>query len=189
MTHFSRLLPLSLTLLLAGCAAAPSRFLIETAPATAPIALRVSSIELRDVVLPAYAEDSQILQETADGGMRPIKGAEWADGTARGVTAELARSLDLRGSASVAAEPWPLTDPAQVRLEVRIDRMVARVDGSFLLSGQFAVAAPERQLRDSLERFAISVPLADNGPGAVAGAYAAALEQLSLQILRRLARR
>lgn len=189
MTHFARLLPLSLVLLLAACAGTPSRYLIETAPAPAPIALRVSTIELRDVVLPAYAEDSKILQETAEGGLRPIKGAEWADGTARGVTAELARSLDLRGSASVAAEPWPLSDPAQVRLEVRIDRMVARADGSFLLSGQFALAAPERQIRDGLERFEIAVPLADTGAAAVANAYASSLEQLSLQILRRLARR
>lgn len=189
MTLLPKALTLPLILTLAACGGNATRFLIETAPAEAPVRLRVSSIELREVVLPAYAADSQILAESPEGGLRPVKGAEWADGSAQAVTAQLARSLDLRSTASVAAEPWPLTEPADVRLEVRIDRVAARADGRFQLSGQYAVAAPEGRVADRLERFAIDTPLADATPAAIAGAYSAALEALSGRILGTLARR
>ena len=175
------ILPLILTL--AACGGDATRFLIEPAPVAAPVRLRVSSIELREVVLPGYAEDSQILAEGADGGLRPVKGAEWADGSAQAITAQLARSLDLRSTASVAAEPWPLTDPADVRLEVRIDRMVARANGRFQLSGQYAVASPDGRLRDRLERFDLASPMAGDGPAAIAAAYAGCLDQLSGRII------
>lgn len=183
MTLLPKALTLPLILTLAACSGESTRFLIEPAPAEAPVRLRVSSIEMREVVLPAYAADSQILAEGPDGGLRPVKGAEWADGSAQAVTAQLARSLDLRSTASVAAEPWPLTEPADVRLEVRIDRMVARADGRFQLSGQYALASPDRKIRDSLTRFDLSAPLADEAPGAIAAAYAQTLDQLGRRII------
>lgn len=181
------ILPLFLTL--AACGGDKARFLIETAPADAPIRVRVSTIELREVVLPAYAADSQILAEGADGGLRPVKGAEWADGSAQAITAQLARNLDLRSTASVAAEPWPLTEPADVRLDVRMDRMVARKDGRFELSGQYAIVSASGVVRDSLERFEITAPMADGSPAAIAAAYSATIADLGQRILRRLARR
>ena len=187
--------PLSLTLalLLAGCGGNATRYVVEAEPAGVPPAakqrLRVASIELRDVVLPAYGEDSKLLVEGPDGGLTAVKGSEWADSSARAITAELARSLDLRGSASVAAEPWPLIDSPDIRLEVRIERLVARANGAFVLAGQYAVASPDGRMRGFLERFEISVPLADQKPASVARAYGAALDGLSTHILRRLARR
>lgn len=183
---------LALALLLAGCGGTATRYVVAAEPApgasTSKQRLRVGSIELRDVVLPAYAEDSALLIEAADGGLAPVKGSEWADNSARAITAELARSLDLRSTASVAAEPWPLSDSPDVRMEVRIERVIAGASGSFLLSGQYAVASSDGRIRDFLERFEISVPLADQNPQTVARAYGAALEGLSTQILRRLAR-
>lgn len=189
MPHLTKALFLCLPLALAACSGAgTTRYLVESGTAEAPARLRVNTIEVRDVMLPAYGEETQILRETAEGGLRPLRGAQWADGSARAITAELARGLDLRSSASVAAEPWPLTDPADIRLEVRIERLVARADGQFQLSGQYAVASPDGRIRDFLERFEIVQPVDGEGAAPVAEAYGAALAELSRQITRRLAR-
>lgn len=194
------LAPVLLATVLSGCGAlgggTATRYLVDTAPsaaapAPAPVRLRVSTIELRDVVLPAHGEGTQILVEGADGGLTPIPGGQWADGSARGITTELARHLDLRGTATVAAEPWPLADPAQIRVEVRIERLLARADGRFQLSGQYAVSAPDGHLREFIERFDLLAPMPEGRApaAAVAQSYGQALSLLGDQILARLARR
>lgn len=134
---------------------------------------------MREVVLPAYAEATDMLQENADGALRPVKGSIWADGSARGITAELSRALDLRTTADVVAEPWPFDDPPQVRLEVRIERIVARADGTFQLSGQLTGASSDGVTRDFVRRFDIRVPMETSSPGAVAKAQGAAMGQLA----------
>lgn len=187
-----RNLPLSLALVislgLAACGDTAARYLVEPAPTAAPVALRLSSLEVRDVVLPAYAESSQILQEVANGALLPIEDSEWADSSARAMTAALARSLDLQTTAGVAAEPWPLSEPADARLDVRIDRIVARADQTFQISGQYAVASFDGTIREVLERFDIRVPMAGVTPSAIAAAKGRAIDQLSEQIIARLAR-
>lgn len=195
MTLLRPTLVLSLSLLTAACGGEATRYLVTADPVAPPEAkapvqrrLRVSTIELREVVLPAYGEDSQILLEGADGGLSPLKGSEWADGSARAITAELARSLDLGSTASVAAEPWPLSESADVRLEVRIERMVARKDGLFQLSGQFAISSLDGRWRDRLQRYDLRVALPEASPSAVAAAYGRALNMLSQEILSSLAR-
>lgn len=181
-------------MILAACGSPPAtRYLIEAAPSTeqAPVRLRVSTIEMRDVSLPAYGEGSQILREGSAGVLFPIRGAEWADGSSAAITGELARRLDQRSTATVAAEPWPLADPADLRLEVRLSRVVARADGRFQLAGQFAVSAPDGQIRDFIEQIDITVPMSadEDDARAVAEAYGRALENLAEVILARLARR
>jgi len=177
------------TLALAACGTSnPARFLPEVAGTAPQQRLRISTIELRDIVLPAYGSAAEILSEGPDGALKALKGAEWADNSAEALTADLARRLDLGGTASVAAEPWPLSEPADVRLEVRIDRITAARDGTFRMSGQFAVASPDLRQREFLERFAISVPLTEATPVGIAAAYGRALDDLSARILRRLAR-
>ena len=190
----TRLLPpnlalaFAMTLGLAACGDTAARYLVEPAPTAAPVALRVSSLEVRDVVLPSYAESSQILQEDASGALRPVPDSEWADSSARAMTAALARSLDLQTTAGVAAEPWPLSDAADARLDVRIDRIVARADQTFQMSGQYAVASFDGAVREVLERFDISVPMTGVTPAAIASAKGRAIDQLSEQIIARLAR-
>ncbi|MDP5333792.1 MAG: PqiC family protein [Paracoccaceae bacterium] len=181
-------LAISLTLALAACGDTAARYLVEPAPVAEPVALRLASLELRDVVLPAYAEGSQILQQDADGALRPVEGSEWADSSARAVTAALARSLDLQTTAPVAAEPWPLSEPAAGRLDVRIDAMLARADGTFQIAGQYAVASFDGRAREVLERFDIRVPLTAQGPAAIAAAQGQAIDQLAGQIVARLRR-
>ena len=170
---------------LAGCGQ-DAQFLVEASAPVREVRLRVASLELREVSLPAYAIAADILQEEADGALRPIRKAVWADGSARGVTAGMARSLDLRTSAEVAAEPWPLAEPADARLEVRIERIVARADGTFQLAGQYAVASPEGRIREFIERFDIRVPVTQAGPAAIASANGVAVGQLADAIVARL---
>jgi uncharacterized protein len=169
-----------------GCGDKKARFEIPAPATSAEVRLRVTSIEVRDVSLPAYASASEIVVEDATGALRPVPKAIWADDPARGVTGALARAMDTASSAKVAAEPWPLNDGPQARVQVRIDQMVAKADGSFYLEGQFAISSGSGAVRDSLTRFAVAVPMTDLAPASVADATGLALGQLSAQILAKL---
>ena len=171
---------------LTACGDKKARFEIPSPIAVTEARLRVSSIEVRDVSLPAYASASEIVVEDAAGALRPVPKAIWADDPARGVTGALARSLEAASTAKVAAEPWPLTSEPQARVQVRIDQMTAKADGSFYLEGQFAISSANGAVPDSLNRFGISVPMADLAPANVAIATGAALDQLAAKIIARL---
>lgn len=180
--------PLILAFALTACGDNKSRFLIAPVAKQTEQRVSVASIEVRDVSLPAYAAASEMMVEGADGALRPVKKALWADDPMRGITGMLARTLDLRSTAAAAAEPWPLADPAQVQLEVRIDEMVARADGNFGLTGQFALSSAMGATRDRLQRFDIKVPMGDSSPATVATATGAAIEALADEVLAQLKR-
>jgi uncharacterized protein len=188
-----RFVPLALLALLTACADSNARFPIAAevaAPAEAVSKVRVSvaTIEVQDVSLPAYAAASEIVMEQADGALRVVPKAIWADDPVRGVTNALSRSLDLRSTATVVAEPWPLAEPAAVKLEVRIDQMVASVGGAFTLSGQYAIAAPEGAIRERMQRFTVSAPMADDSAASIAKATGIAIDNLATEILTQLRR-
>jgi uncharacterized lipoprotein YmbA len=167
-----------LLLVLAACGDNSVRYVAAPADSgIAKAALRVSSIEVRDAVLPDYAEAPEILVEQPDGGLSPLKRAIWGDGSARSVTAALVSSLSARSTAAIAAEPWPLSEPPDARLHVRVNRMVASADGLFSFEGQFAVEAPGG--RESIRPFSVRVPLRDAGPGGIAEAKGQAIDQLA----------
>lgn len=181
-----RLVPVVLLMAVAACGDTKARFVIAPTTGAAEQRLSVSSIEVRDVSLPAYAAASEIVAEDANGVLKALPKAIWADDPPRAVTGALARSLDLKSTATVAAEPWPLNDGPAVRLEVRVDQMIARADGSFALTGQFAITSVNGG-RDRLQRFAISVPLASTSAAAVAAATGQAIDALADEILAALA--
>jgi uncharacterized protein len=188
-----RFVPLALVALVSACADSNARFPIAAevaAPAAAVTQMRlaVSTIEVQDVSLPAYAAASEIVIEQADGSLRVVPKAIWADDPVRGVTNALSRSLDLRSTATVVAEPWPLAEPAAVKLEVRIDQMVASVGGNFTLSGQYAIAAPEGAIRERVKRFSVSTPMTDDSAASVAKATGVAIDNLATEILTQLRR-
>ncbi|MGO4909448.1 membrane integrity-associated transporter subunit PqiC [Pseudorhodobacter sp. W20_MBD10_FR17] len=181
---------LAAALPLASCGDKDARFPIaaETVPAVAKTQVAVRTVEVREVSLPAYAAASEIVVEQMGGALTVVPKAIWADDPVRGVTGALARSLDLRSTASVAAEPWPLADSADVRIEVRVDRMIAKLNGNFELTGQFAIAAPNGAMRESVQRFTVTAPLADNSPGSVAQATGVAIDSLAADIVKKLRR-
>lgn len=179
------LLLLPLLAVLAGCADNSVRYVAPpAAPPAAPVALAYRSIEVRDVVLPDYAEAPEMLIEEPGGGLARVKGAVWGDGSARAVTAALVASLAARSTASVAAEPWPLSDPPAARLHVRIHRMLASDAGTYVLDGQYAVESLSG--REFIRPFSVSVPLAGTAPSAIAAAKGAAMQQLAAQVVAEL---
>lgn len=178
---------LCLTLFLAACSGAePQRYLIAAPVPAEPVRLAVSTVELREVSLPGHASGSDVLVQTADGGLVPLGDAIWADDPASAVTAQLAEAMDAGSSATVAAEPWPLFDRPQAQVEVRISRMLARADGLFDLTGQVAVSGAT--VRERVDRFAITVPLAEVSAAGISAATGQALNQLADSILGYLAR-
>lgn len=171
-----------LTLAVSACAANDARFLLEPTAATAPKSVSIKTIEVRGVSLPDYAAAAEIAQVGPDGALRNIPGSLWADDPVRAVTMALARSLDETTTAQAAAEPWPLEEPAEARVDVRVDRMLALGDGTFAFSGQFAIASPDGAVRERLEWFDIRQPLGGSEPGAVAAASGAAISALADRI-------
>ncbi|WP_347310931.1 PqiC family protein [Defluviimonas sp. SAOS-178_SWC] len=180
---------LLLALLLAACGGNNSARYLVDAPASDGVRnVRVRSIEVRDVVLPAYAAAIEIAQQDETGALRNVPDTLWADEPVRGITAELARSLDIGSSATVAAEPWPLDTPADVQLTVRVERMVAGADGHFTLSGQCAIAAPDGVVRERLVRFDIRIPLKAADASAIAAATGQGIAALADDIIATLSR-
>jgi uncharacterized protein len=184
-----RTLLIFLALLTAGCGGPQTLYLIERPLPAETMRVPTRTIEVRAVVLPAYASASDIAIQGDDGALRTVRGAVWAEDPIVAVTETIARNLDLTTSARVAAEPWPLGEAPDHRLEVRIERMVARADGQFELTGQYALATAFGEGREVLERFVIVTPLRGDDPSAVAAATRTALGELSRTIARRLAGR
>lgn len=183
-----RLLLLCLLPVLAGCAANAPRFLISPPAPGVEQRSRVSTVELRDVSLPAYAAAVEIARQEGAGAIVNLGDSLWADEPVRGVTTALAQALGAATTATVAPEPWPLATPAQARVEVRVTRMLAFSDGFYRLSGQFALASPDGFLRERIETFDISVPLTSTEAPGIADASGRALSDLAVQIARALAR-
>jgi uncharacterized lipoprotein YmbA len=171
---------------LAACSSGDTaRYLID-APAASGAETRVSvrSVELRDVSLPSHASGTSILIRDTDGALRPLGEAEWADDPERAVTGTLAQLLDDRSTATVSAEPWPLLDGPSARLDVRVDKMLATASGVFEITGQAAVSAVDGRPRERVERFAISVPVAEMTATSVTEAQGRALVALSDELIR-----
>ncbi|MGI3168847.1 PqiC family protein [Pseudooceanicola sp. C21-150M6] len=183
------LLPLPF-LLLAACGTDPRYAMEPELPAaTAKVTrVRVATLEVKEVSMPAYVEDSAIMLEDGKGALNPVKGATWADEPTRAATLLLSDEIDRISTATAAAEPWPLETPAQAAVEVRVTEMVARATGTFDLKGQYAISSYDRIVRERIQRFAISVPLTDTKAPAIAEASGRALRQLAAQITADLAR-
>ncbi|MGB3313218.1 MAG: ABC-type transport auxiliary lipoprotein family protein [Albidovulum sp.] len=174
---------LFLILLAAGCGSGnEARFLIDPPAATAEVPVRVATIELREVSLPAYAAAVEIAQQEETGALRNLPETLWADDPVRGVTIALARALDQATTATAAAEPWPLDEPAQARVEVRVERMFAGTDGQFRFAGQYAIASPDGVIRERVQRFDIAIPIAAEGAAGIAEASGNAISRLALDI-------
>lgn len=170
-------------LALTGCAADPALFLVEPPAPTKALRISVSSIEVKDTTLPTYAEASEIAYESEDGSIRLVPDTLWADDATRAFTASLVSYLANGTTARVAAEPWPLETWPQAELTVRVDKMLARANGQFQLSGQFALTSSDGVISDRMRNFDIQVPLNGQGSLAIANATGRAIAALGEEII------
>lgn len=180
-----RLISLAALTALAACSATPDRFAVPAAPVEAR-SERISyrSVEVRQVSLPTYAASEEIYVRSPEGALAS-SGLLWADEPTRAVTQELARYLTQLTGAQVAAEPWPFYEPAQARVEVRVEEMLAEGDQVFVMSGQYFVAPESSGRRDRSGLFRLSAPIgADGGALAIAAARGEVVRDLARTIAR-----
>lgn len=175
-----------LLLAMAGCSnpEKTGRFLIDPPVSGAQVPNRLGTAELKDVSLPEYASGQEVAWQTADGAVRSNPDNLWADNPQRGFTLALARAISDISGATVIGEPWPLAEPPQRRLEVRVEKALAQADGVFRLTGRYFVSDEGYGTggANHARSFDISVPLASDQPGAVAQAMSQAIGQLAAQI-------
>ncbi|WP_226941717.1 PqiC family protein [Pseudooceanicola spongiae] len=181
------LLSILAALALSGCSAEKLYTVPNPTPAQATanrIAIAYGTVEVQDVSLPDYASSQSIAMRGPDGSVTAAKKLLWADLPTRAVTLELSRYLRQITGAEVAPSPWPFLDRAQVRVDVRVEQMLAEADGTFRLSGQYFIA-PETGARGRSALFDVVVPIGGDGD---ATAIAAARGQAMLQLAEKMAR-
>ena len=171
--------------LLAACASVPEeRIAVPRAETAQTQRIAHATVALRNVTLPSYASNDTIFTADETGRLRETPGLLWADDPGRATTLELSRHLNRITSARVASEPWPFLEPAAAEVEVRIEEMLSRADGTFVLSGQYFVTAETG--RDHAHLFDLSVPIApERTPEDLATARAQVVRDLAADIARR----
>lgn len=159
------------------------RFLIDPPTAGATLPNRLGSAELKDVSLPEYAANQEVMWQTPDGAVRSTPDNLWADNPQRAFTLTLARAISDMSGATVIGEPWPLAEPPQRVLEVRVEKALAQADGSYRLAGRYFVSDESGGGTNHARSFDIAVPLAEpDQPAAIAAALSQAISQLAGQI-------
>ncbi|WP_226779383.1 PqiC family protein [Oceaniglobus trochenteri] len=180
-----KILPLAALALVAlgACANTPTlRYAVPSVTADEKIAVRVGTVEVREVNLPLYASLETITLEGVNGELLTDKNLLWADDPTRGMTQGLADALSTLTRAKVAAEPWPLSDTPDARLEVRFSKALAQADGNYRIAGQYFVSFPTGARRDVAGRFDIAVPYVAGNARAIAAAQGQAITGLARTI-------
>lgn len=187
-------IPLLALAALAGCSnpEKTGRYLIDPPTPTVRVANNLGTAELRDVSLPEYARSGEVSWQTADGAVRSNPRNLWADEPERGFTLTLARAISDMSGATVIAEPWPLAEPPRRRVEVRVEKALAQLDGIYRLSGRYYVSQDSAGGTNHARSFDIAVPVPGAqpasgqkppaSPAAIAAAQNAAIAQLAAQI-------
>ncbi|SIS49344.1 PqiC family protein [Paracoccus saliphilus] len=175
---------LGVVLVLSACSnpEKTGRFLIDPPSVQAQLPNRLGTAELKDVSLPDYAADQEVMWQTEDGAVRSNPDSLWANSPKRGFTLALAREISDVSGATVIGEPWPLAEPPQRVLEVRVEKALAQADGIYRLSGRYFVSDEGSGGTNHARSFDISVPMASNQPSAIAQAMSQAISQLAQQI-------
>lgn len=169
----------------AACATVPEeRIAVPRAQVTETQRIAHASVALRTVSLPTYAAGEAIFVADEAGRLRTSGGLLWADDPGRAMTLELARYLTAITGARVAPEPWPFLDPAAAEVEIRVETMHARADGTFGFSGQYFVTSQNG--RDRARLFDLSTLVGgERTPADLADARARLVRDLALDLARR----
>lgn len=175
---------IGLTFALASCGATPDRYSVEPPEITERVRIGFQAVEVREVSLPTYAAADEITVRDANGKLMPEGGAMWADSPERAVALELTRNLAQLSGARIASEPWPFEEFPDARLDVRLESLIAGIDGQFRASGQYFVGVPEGR-RERSGRFDLAVPFDPaGGPQAIARARGRVILNLAEHIAR-----
>lgn len=158
------------------------RFLIDPPVTGGQLPNRLGTAELKDVSLPDYASDQEVMWQTAEGAVRSSPDNLWADNPQRAFTLSLARAISDASGATVIGEPWPLAEPPQRSLEVRVEKALAQANGTYRLAGRYFVSEAGSGGTNHARSFDISVPMAGDQPQAIAAALSQAIAQLAGQI-------
>ncbi len=183
----NRLPALIAALTLLGCSeteirVAPAGETVAASP-TERVGIAYRSIEVATVTMPIYATTEEIVVSGKDGTLVPL-GPLWSDEPARAMTLQIARELGVVTNRIVAPEPWPFRDPAQARIDVRVEDYHATRRGTFRVAGQYFVA-PEGGGREVARGFSIEAPIHGRPTAAnIASARTLAIRQLVLGIAR-----
>lgn len=183
----SRLMVLAFAAI-AACTPLAERVALSPLPSSLELRPLVGSAMVRTVSLPSYAAAEELALETADGRITINEDVLWADEPERAVTLNLTRTLRNILNTDVGPDPWPFVGLPDVSVDIRVERMLGSLNGSFELTGQFFVASEAAQFRDSTHSFEISEPMADASVGSISAAQSAALLKLAEQIARTLGR-
>jgi len=169
--------------ILAGCAPNPDRYIVPSPSPELRQRIAYAAVELREVSLPAYAADDEIVRLDLDGKMVSDGATLWADTPGRAIELELARALAQISGARIASAPWPFETAPDARLDLRFESLLARPDGRYEARGQYFTAVPEGRERGGF--FDLSVPYdIEAGPQAIAVARGRVISDLASFLAR-----
>ena len=161
-------------------------YLLEPSSSQMRVTTSVRSIEVMEVDLPDYANAPEILVKGAGGQLVGDNSNLWADIPSRAIAAAIGRNLSEITSITTATEPWPLEEFPDMRLEVRVDQMIADLSSGFRLTGQYFLTPLGSNFRDQAVRFSITEPIEGQGPSAYSRAASRAILTLSEQMATQL---
>ncbi len=170
-----------LAVLLAACSGSSKNelYLLKPSLSQGGLANRLGRVEVMQVALPDYALASEIAVQTPDGVLRTTKNKLWADKPVAAISQLIADEISTQSKATAIVEPWPLSEPADRRLEIRITEIYAGNDGQFHLNGQYFVAPNAGAGSDIVRRFKLTTPLADDSFATIVQAQSKALQDLA----------
>lgn len=193
---------------LVACGDTTERIALDAAPSELRVRVPVRLLLVRQVSLPTYAAAEELAFEDPSGVIQTSDLGLWADEPERATTLIVSRYLNTMTTATVAPEPWPLSEPPDSVVDIRVAHLLATNRGNLRLSGQYFLGGeeieedltqgddeaapvrryPRRTLRSSSELFDIHVPIPTRTAQGLSNAQSQALKILAETIARDLAR-
>jgi len=179
-------LPALFLCLLTACAGAPvepSYYLLRPDTAATSRALEPAPFRLGPVSVAPYIDRAGLLLETGPGQIRPARNHLWAEPVQDGVRALLALEISRALGRDILPQDPHGTGPV---ISVRIDQMHGTRGGAATLVAYWSLIEAGNTI--IAEQFAETLPLAQDGYGALASAQKTLLQRLAGGIAARLAR-
>lgn len=169
----------------AGCSGQATRYATPAIETEARVPSRFDTVQVLEVQLPSYAASEEIFVQTPDGSLSSSGDTLWADDPSRAITLALTRALSEITGARTAPEPWPFASLPDARIDIQVEDLLVRADGTLLLSGQYFLASTGGMADDRAGTFRLTQKFdAAAGPNAIARARAEITAALALRIAR-----